>query len=267
MRYCRQSGMMSRMFVVLMLMGFCSGCVSIEDNPIENDFVAMRELTLETMHDRVKEFSEDDAFYCRIVDGWPYISSPRELRVSRNYVKFTVVKHGVDAPENGRLGEAVLKAVRKCTLSDAVPLGAISSRMECTAGLAWIANDGSSFAGIAVITSEGVYFIYTIMERFSGPGMYYECVYEELRKPPFYLWMNPVLGQHWGAKNRKKMDVSVNDMFVKSAQMYSNSDSNARWQFCFENRVTAFRIDIAPEKFQVVKDRRPGRKYFVDPAD
>lgn len=267
MRYYRQSGMMSRMFVVLMLVGLCSGCVSIEDNPIENDFVAMRELTFETMHDRVKYFSEDDAFYCRIVEGWPYISGPEELRASRNYVKLTVVKHGVDAPENGRLGEEMLKAVRKCTLSDAVSLGAISSRMECTAGLAWIAKDGSSFAGIVVIASEGVYFIYTIMERFAGPGMYYEGIYEELRKPPFYLWMNPALGQHWGAKNRKKMDVCVDNMFVKSEQMCFDFDSNARYEFCFENRVTAFRIDIAPEKFQVVKDRRPGRKYFVDPAD
>ena len=87
----------------------------------------------------------------------------RELGTDDFYTRFGVVKPGMDSSDDVRLGEEIMDSLRKCTLGDAVSFESISNRIVNTAGLAWIGKDGSSLAGMAAITSDEVYFVYTVM--------------------------------------------------------------------------------------------------------
>ncbi|MBO7619668.1 MAG: hypothetical protein J6T06_04100, partial [Victivallales bacterium] len=136
---------------------FQKGCVRISE-PIEDDLAALRGMVLETIKDQIGKLAEDRDFYCRVP-----VLPRRELGADDFYTRFGVVKPGVDPSDDVRLGEEIMDSLRKCTLGDAVSFESISNRIVNTVGLAWIGKDGSSLAGMAAITSDEVFFVYTVM--------------------------------------------------------------------------------------------------------
>ena len=227
----------------------CLGCVGMHDEsdePIESEFAAVREMVLETMHEKIGKLAENRTFYCR-KEKWPGKLLSWEIK-SLDWVRFGVINTDKGSPDDGLFGEELIDSLRKCTMSDEVSFGSISNRITRLAGLAWIGNDGSLLAGIVVITSDDVYFIYTEMNLFEGPGAYYD-VYDILEEPPYYLWRNPYWTQRIWLTDQERLHACVKRIHSKAERIYP--DAQLRDGFCFENIVTAFRIDIAPEKFHM----------------
>ena len=237
-RAARRGGILPRpaalIFAALLSMLQFAGCVGIGDESVEDDIAAIRRMTFETMHDRIGKLDEDRVFYCR-KEYWQWSSDPdyvrsfcRELCIER----YEEVKAYEDPPDDRQFGDKLIDLLRKCTKDDAVSFGAISNRIASTAGLAWFNKDGSSLAGIAAITADDVYFIYTEMSLFEGPGQPFG-VLDVFEDPPYYLWRNP----YW--------------MLVRWLTEYRD----------FANVVTAYRMDISPEEF------KKGRLRIVEPIE
>ena len=227
----------------------CSGCVCTKEKPIEQEIVAAREMVFEAMRDRIKTLDEDRAFYFR-KERWPWMSCPSDLQCLRRdiyWIRFKEVKPDDDSPDDRRFGNELIDLLRKCKMDDAVSFGSISNRIVSTVGLAWFGKDGSSLAGIAAITDDDVYFIYTQMYPEESPHWGDVVVGE----PPYYMWRNPYLIQYMGfypmsSGDRRKFDRMDSRISRRFRKMYPDDQW---WAFLFENFTTAFRMDISPEKF------------------
>ena len=226
---------------------FQKGCVRISE-PIENDLASLRGMVLETIKDQIGKLAEDRDFYCRVP-----VLPRRELGTDDFYTRFGVVKPGVDSSDDVRLGEEIMDSLRKCTLGDAVSFESISNRIVNTVGLAWIGNDGSSLAGMAAITSDEVYFVYTVMGLVTEKTVSHETYDKQFRsRPPYYAWRDSGLAQHIWLADEKRLRVCRKRIYSKLEKMYPDSRS-LRKSFLFAKSITAFRIDIAPEKFQAAR--------------
>ena len=222
--------------------------------PIESDIANLRGLVFETIGDRMGKLGEDRAFYCRLFDDWPFLSSDEGIGCGDFCIGFGVVKPREDAPDNGHLGEEMLASIRRCTMDDAVSFGSISNWMVRTAGLAWFGKDGASFAGVAVVTPDDVYFLFTDIELVTDE----ETWCHPRPKPPYYAWREPGLAQHCCLMDEKKMRSCMKSIYSKLGKMYPN-DSASQMEFdvfLSDNSITAFRMDISPEEFQTVE--KPG---------
>jgi len=228
---------------------FQKGCVCISE-PIESDLAALRGMVFETIKDQLGKLSEDCDFYCRVP-----VSPRRELGADDFYTRFGVVKPGVDSSDDGRLGEEIIDSLRKCTLGDAVPFESISNRIVNTVGLAWFGKEGSSLAGMAAITPDGVYFIFTVMKLVTEKDVLYHKMFQS--KPPYYAWRDSELAQHIWLTDKKKLRMCMKRIYSKLEKMYPDSRS-LQESFLFDKSITAFRMDIAPEKFQSVHHGRQG---------
>ena len=254
MRNKNNSGVMTLAFVVMLTTMQFVGCIGIEYEPIEQEIVAAREMVFEAMRDRIKTLDEDRAFYFR-KERWPWMSRPSDLQCVRrdiNWIRFKEVKPEDDSPDDRRFGNELIDLLRKCKIDDAVSFGSISNRIVSTVGLAWFGKDGSSLAGIAAITDDDVYFIYTQMypEEYSTPSLVM-WGYEVLREPPYYMWRNPYWIQYMGfypmsSGDRRKFDGMDSRISRRFSKMYPDDQW---WDFLFENFTTAFRMDIPPERF------------------
>ena len=249
MRNKNNSGVMTLAFVVMLTTMQFVGCIGIEYEPIEQEIVAAREMVFEAMRDRIKTLDEDRAFYFR-KERWPWMSCPSDLQCLRrdiNWIRFKEVKPHDDSPDDRRFGNELIDLLRKCKMDDAVSFGSISNRIVSTVGLAWFGKDGSSLAGIAAITDDDVYFIYTQMYPEESPHWGDVVVGE----PPYYMWRNPYLIQYMGfypmsSGDRRKFDRMDSRISRRFRKMYPDDQW---WAFLFENFTTAFRMDISPEKF------------------
>ena len=226
---------------------FQKGCVRISE-PIENDLASLRGMVFETIKDQIGKLAEDRDFYCRVP-----VLPRRELGTDDFYTRFGVVKPGMDSSDDVRLGEEIMDSLRKCTLGDAASFESISNRIVNTAGLAWIGKDGSSLAGMAAITSDEVYFVYTVMGLVTEKTVMHETYDKQFRsKPPYYAWRDSGLAQHIWLTDEKRLRVCRKRIYSKLEKMYPDSRS-LRESFLFAKSITAFRIDIAPEKFQAAR--------------
>ena len=237
---------------------FQKGCVRISE-PIENDLVALRGMVLETIKDQIGKLAEDRDFYCRVP-----VLPRRELGADDFYTRFGVVKPGVDSSDDVRLGEEIMDSLRKCTLGDAVSFESISNRTVNTAGLAWIGKDGSSLAGMAAITSDEVYFVYTVMGLVTEKTVMHETYDKQFRsRPPYYAWRDSGLAQHIWLADEKRLRVCMKRIYSKLEKMYPDSRS-LQESFSFAKSITAFRMDIAPEKFQAARSVRQGSTKEIE---
>ena len=234
---------------------FQKGCVRIAE-PIESDLASLRGMVFETIKDQLGKLSEDCDFYCRVP-----VSPRRELGTDDFYTRFGGVKPGVDSSDYGRLGEEVMDSLRKCTLCDAVSFESISNRIVNTVGLAWFGKDGSSLAGMAAITSDDVYFIFTVMKLVTEKDV--QCHKMFRSKPPYYAWRDSELAQHIWLTDKKRLRMCMKRIDSKLEKMYPDSRS-LRESFLFAKSITAFRIDIAPEKFQAARSVRQGSTKEIE---
>lgn len=249
MRNKNNSGVMTLAFVVMLTTMQFVGCIGIEYEPIEQEIVAAREMVFKAMRDRIKTLDEDRAFYFR-KERWPWMSRPSDLQCVRrdiNWIRFKVVKPEDDSPDDRRFGNELIDLLRKCKMDDAVSFGSISNRIVSTVGLAWFGKDGSSLAGIAAITDDDVYFIYTQM--YPEPAPHWGDVV--VGEPPYYMWRNPYLIQYVGlypmsSEDRRKFDKMHSRVSQRISKIYPGDQL---YHFLFENFTTAFRMDIPPERF------------------
>ena len=248
MRNKNNSELMALPFAAMLVIMQFAGCVSIGGKPIEHEIAAAREMVFEAMQNRIEKLDEDRAFYFR-KEKWPWMSRPSDLRClcrEIDWIRFREVKPEEDPPDDERFGNELIDLLRKCKIDDAVSFGSISNRIVSTVGLAWFGKGGSSLAGIAAITDDNVYFIYTLMyEEECG------CEFGVLRDPPYYMWRNPFNIQYVGlypmsSDDRKKFDRMRSRVSHELRKTYSDDQ---RWKFIFENFTTAFRMDVSPEKF------------------
>ena len=236
----------ARMIFVRAVVGaaiVCSGCVCTKEKPTERDLAALREMVFETMQDRIGKLAENRSFYCR-KGHWPWMGhmlDEKELCLSR----FDVVKTDEDPPDDGRFGNELIDLLRKCTMGDAVSFESIQSRIVDTVGLAWSGKDGSSLAGIAAITSDNVYFIYTEMIRFEGPGQPFG-VFEVLKEPPYNMWRHPCWALYFGLVEQKRLRTCEKRIDSESGKVY---DELSELSLRVAN-LMAFRMNISPERFQ-----------------
>jgi hypothetical protein len=248
MRNKNNSEVMALPFAAMLVIMQFAGCVSIGGEPIEHEIAAAREMVFEAMQNRIEKLDEDRAFYFR-KEKWPWMSRPSDLRcLSReiDWIRFREVKPEDDPPDDERFGNELIDLLRKCKIDDAVSFGSISNRIVSTVGLAWFGKGGSSLAGIAAITDDNVYFIYTLM---------YEeeccCEFGVLRNPPYYMWRNPYLIQYVGlypksSEDHRKFDRMHSRVSQRISKIYPGDQL---YHFLFENFTTAFRMDVSPEKF------------------
>jgi len=222
-----------------------AGIVSGEGS-IESEITAVREMVLEALRGKIRSLAKERLFYCRN-EHWPWRLSSWEACRASDWVRFGVVKTDEDPPDDALFGAELVDLLRKCTIDDAVPFGAISNRIVRTVGLAWIGNDGSSLGGVVAITPRDVYFIYTNMELFKGPEAYYG-VYDVFEDPPYYLWKNPYRTHRVWLTGRNEFRECWKRIDSKTSRMYH--DPQSRSDFLFAKVVTAFRLDISPEEFQ-----------------
>ena len=237
---------------------FQKGCVRISE-PIENDLAALRGMVLETIKDQIGKLAEDRDFYCRVP-----VLPRRELGADDFYTRFGVVKPGVDSSDDVRLGEEIMDSLRKCTLGDAVSFESISNRIVNTVGLAWIGKDGSSLAGMAAITSDEVFFVYTVMGLVTEKTVMHETYDKQFwSRPPYYAWRDSGLAQHIWLADEKRLRVCRKRIYSKLEKMYPDSRS-LQESFLFAKSITEFRMDIAPEKFQATRRVRQGSTKEIE---
>ena len=237
---------------------FQEGCVRISE-PIENDLASLRGMVFETIKDQIGKLAEDRDFYCRVP-----VLPRRELGADDFYTRFGVVKPGVDSSDDVCFGEEIMDSLRKCTLGDAVSFESISNRTVNTAGLAWIGKDGSSLAGMAAITSDEVYFVYTVMGLVTEKTVMHETYDKQFRsRPPYYAWRDSGLAQHIWLADEKRLRVCNKRIYSKLEKMYPDSRSLQK-SFLFAKSITAFRMDIAPEKFQAARRVRQGSTKEIE---
>ena len=237
---------------------FQKGCVRISE-PIEDDLASLRGMVFETIKDQIGKLAEDRDFYCRVP-----VLPRRELGSDDFYTRFGVVKPGVDSSDDVRLGEEIMDSLRKCTLGDAVSFESISNRTVNTAGLAWIGKDGSSLAGMAAITTDEVYFVYTVMGLVTEKTVMHETYDKQFRsRPPYYAWRDSGLAQHIWLADEKRLRVCMKRIYSKLEKMYPDSRS-LQESFLFAKSITAFRMDIAPEKFQAARRVRQGSTKEIE---
>ena len=238
-------------------MEFLGGCenwqrsVESRKETVRDGLAALREMVFETMQDRIGKLAENRAFYCR-KGNWPWKAHSldrKELCLDR----FDVVKTDEDPPDDGVFGNELIDLLRKCTTGDAVFFESIKSRIVDTVGLAWIGKDGSSLAGMAAITTDEVYFVYTVMGLVTEKTVSHETYDKQFRsRPPYYAWRDSGLAQHIWLADEKRLRVCMKRIYSKLEKMYPDSRS-LRESFLFAKSITAFRIDIAPEKFQAAR--------------
>ena len=226
---------------------FQKGGVRISE-PIVNDLAALRGMVLETIRVQIGKLAEDRDFYCRVP-----VLPRRELGADDFYTRFGVVKPGLDSSDDVRIGEEIMDSLRKCTLGEAVSFESISNRIVNTVGLAWIGKDGASLAGVAAITSDEVYFVYTVMGLVTEKTVSHETYDKQFRsRPPYYAWRDSGLAQHIWLADEKRLRVCRKRIYSKLEKMYPDSRSLQK-SFLFAKSITAFRIDIAPEKFKAAR--------------
>ena len=159
------SGVMPVIFAAMLTIMQLVGCVGIVDESVEHEIAAAREMVFDAMRDRIGALGEDRAFYCR-KERWPWMSRSSDLQYECrdiDWIRFREVKPDDDPPDDGRFANELIDLLRKCKIDDAVSFGSISNRIVTTVGLAWFGKDGASLAGVAAITDDDVYFIYTPM--------------------------------------------------------------------------------------------------------
>ena len=240
------SGVMPVIFAAMLVIMQFAGCVSIGGEPIEHEIAAAREMVFEAMQNRIEKLDEDRAFYFR-KEEWPWMSRPSDLCSEIDWIRFREVKLEDDPPDDERFGNELIDLLRKCKIDDAVSFGSISNRIVTTVGLAWFGKDGSSLAGVAAITDDDVYFIYTQMYPEEAPPL--GCVV--LGEPPYYMWRNPYLIQYVGlypmsSEDRRKFDKMHSRVSQRISKIYPGDQL---YHFLFENFITAFRMDIPSERF------------------
>ena len=248
-----------------------AGCASMDEESLENDISSFRGRVLETIQGKIEKLPTNRDFYCGVLEGWPIW-----CRDSRNadhetlyhglvadgvYSRFGAVKRGVDSSgshdalkadciekcKSGHLGEEILASLRKCRIGDAVSVGSIRNKMVRTSCLAWFGNDESSMAGVAIITVDEVYFIYTRME-FVEKAYLVVDIFAEL---PYYLWQNPMLGQcRLIGEDEEGEQCALGEIREKMIKMYP--DGSVR-SILFDDVIAAFRLDISPERFKTEK--------------
>ena len=244
------SGVMPVIFAAMLTIMQLVGCVGIVDESVEHEIAAAREMVFDAMRDRIGARGEDRAFYCR-KDRWSWMSRSSDLQYECrdiDWIRFREVKPDDDPPDDGRFGNELIDLLRKCKIDDAVSFGSISNRIVTTVGLAWFGKDGSSLAGVAAITDDDVYFIYTQM--YPEPAPPWNCVVHG--EPPYYMWRNPYLIQYEGfypmsSEDRRKFDKMHSRVSQRISKIYPGDQL---YHFLFENFTTAFRMDISPEKFK-----------------
>ena len=237
------SGVKALPFVELLSTILCSGCVCLSDNePSERDLAALREMAFDAMRDRIGKLADDRVFYCR-KGHWSWKAHSLDWEVG-DLERFDVVKVDEDPPDDGLFGNELVDSLRKCTTGDAVPFESISNRIVNTVGLAWFGKDGSSLAGMAAITSDDVYFIYTEMALFKGPGQPF-AVLDVLEEPPYYLWRHPWWALFLRLGYQKRLGACEKRTDFESDKLYELDLGSQRG----ESLVPAFRMDITPEKF------------------
>lgn len=238
--------------VVLLVLTQCLGCVSIWDEPIENEIIILREEVLKTIREKIGMLSNSHTFCCKVITGWPSCDSS-SLPVSLDYpyrlgvvgTDGTLIKTISSSSYDVALGEKILCSIPRCTVDDVVSVGMLRKREVRTAGLVWFGSDGSSFAGFAVLTKDGVYFIYTVMYYTQkGESSIYDIFWAE---PPYYYWRNP----YWALRLWKPISDHIGRMRKKVEKMYHDRESCS--DFCFDNFVPAFRINISPDEFPKVQ--------------
>ena len=234
---------------------FHEGCIRIAE-PIESDLAALRGMVFKTIKDQIGKLTKDCTFYCRVP-----VSPRRELGADDFYTRFGVVKPGVDSSDDGRFGEEIIDSLRKCTLGDAVPFESISNRIVNTVGLAWFGKEESSLAGLAAITPDGVYFIFTVMQLVAEKDVQYHKMFRS--KPPYYAWRDSELAQHIWLTDKKELRVCMKRIDSKLEKMYPDNQSLQELFRC-EKAITAFRMDIAPEKFQSAGHCRQGSTKEIE---
>ena len=231
----------------------CSGCVCMKEKPTERDLAALREMAFDAMRDRIGKLADDRSFYCR-KELWPWKAHSLDWE-GVDLDRFHVVKVDEDPPDDGLFGNELVDSLRKCTTGDAVPFASISNRIVNTVGLAWFGKDGSSLAGMAAITSDDVYFIFTVMKLVTEKDVQYHKMFRS--KPPYYAWRDSELAQHIWLTDKKRLRMCMKRIDSKLEKMYPDSRSLQK-SFLFDKSITAFRMDIAPEKFQSVHHGRHG---------
>lgn len=233
-------------FVGVLLALVLSGCVAVggaSQAPAPSEF--QREVWT-AMQDEIGKLSAERDFYCRVFNGWPvwnawhWANWPHMERLG-------AVKPGSDPVEEVRLGDEIFDSLRRIRLEDAVSFGSISNRMVRTAGLAWIGKDGSSVAGLFIISMKDVYFVLTHMSLHTEPS-----IWLFRHDAPYYIWSNPAFVQMWQLKNTEEW-VAFRD------RLHEQVENRLRpwWgkpkfinEFFLDNYVTAFRLDIAPERIR-----------------
>ena len=243
------SGVMPVIFAAMLTIMQLVGCVGIVDESVEHEIAAAREMVFDAMRDRIGALGEDRAFYCR-KERWSWMSRSSDLQYECrdiDWIRFREVKPDDDPPDDGRFGNELIDLLRKCKIDDAVSFGSISNRIVTTVGLAWFGKDGASLAGVAAITDDDVYFIYTQM--YPEPAPPWGCVVHG--EPPYYMWRNPYLIQYVGlypmsSEDRRKFDKMHSRVSQRIRKIYPGDQL---YHFLFENFTTAFRMDISPEKF------------------
>ena len=244
----RVRGMKTTTIVVLLSMMLCSGCIGINGKLMGREFAALREMVFETMREQLRRLADNRSFCCRVLVGGP-VYSQRELAYNVAYPRPGVVmpngkiRPDEDSSYDRLLGETILDSLRKSTIDDAVPFASIRSGMVHTACIAWFGKDGSSLAGIVVITPDDVYFIFTEMYYVTlvEEGCLYEIFWAE---PPYYMWRSP----YWVPILREQGQISAcYHRIIKEVCRAYPDDPDLQDDLCFDNSVIAFRMDIAPE--------------------
>ncbi len=233
-----------------------SGCVGPRDGAetIAAEFSELKELVLETIKDRIAALDEDYVFCSSILKGCLNWQDPHGMwQVDCAYPIFGVVmpdrtlKREFGEPfllKDQRVGEKTIAALGKCTMDDAVSFGTVRDRIVRVAALTWIGDDGTSLAGFLVITSDGVYFIYTELGCYKDPPPIVADIFAD---PPYYLWRSPKVAQHIYLKDQKRVVDCMKRFYAKTRMMCLDREQEK--DFFWRNSIVVFKIDVDAELF------------------
>lgn len=232
-------------FCAILILSYCSGCVGFLSGTFQEDCIKLKKKVHGIIVSRARNFVADYTFYVGNNRGWP-----SGFVESIDYPLLGALKPSGDALPghvkqfDGKLGGRILESLRECKVDDAVYLGTLRNRDSRMAGLAWLGGDGSILAGLAIITSGKVYYVYTdLYHVLDDDASVYDIFWEN---PPYYLWRNP----YWALRLTKD-DRELNEC-IKGIRKSMDSVHTDRYSlscFCYDNTVLAFRINISPKEF------------------
>lgn len=208
-------------------------------------------MVYETMQDRIERLGHSYSFYAYSPHRWT-VYSRSDLDAYFSDPLFCLagaVEPRIDVCDDKDLGDEILQDLRVRKPEDAIPFISFYNTKMRMLSLAWISEECDSFAGVVLYSSEGVFFIYTHTYLNACGDNYYRT-----KHPPYYMWDNPWLVQFYGLGHPRQSEF----ISFYQAEWSDTSSLNGFW-CAIENYLTAFKLDISPERLDFFKEHESKR--------